>query len=254
MNVLFEKYREEDVPELVTLWSEVFGDDRALPQTFLELLPEMGTGLTARLDGKLIGAAYLLDTCLEGRQYGYLYAVAVYESYRGRGVGRTLCRKCRELCDNMLILPAEESLYAWYEHMIGTKTALFTRTEQVLPSDGDAFFVKIDAKEYNAMRERLLSGRPHFRFNDAYVRFLQTLCECCGGGLYRSGEGIACGYIDGGTLLIRECLGFSETPALCSKLGCDNALVRIPASDGEAYIIADPINFARNTVFNLSLD
>ena len=235
-----------DAPQLIRLWVEAFGDDECMIGRFLELLPEMGSGLAAYENSKVIGAAYLLDAELStGEKCGYIYAVAVDKSYRGRGIGAELCRECLRLASQkgmsfVYLLPAEESLYAWYERRIGTKTALFCAYERVLPANNNARIERISAEEYAAEREKLLRGRLHFCCGSAYMCFEEVLCTMYGGGMYRCGEGIACGYLEDGVLRVREALGDPPDfiPELCAMLGAEYALVRRAATSGEPYIAA----------------
>ena len=53
--------RPDDRKALVSLWVRVFGDAPELVEAFLDLLPEMGTGVMAEENGELLGAAYLVD-------------------------------------------------------------------------------------------------------------------------------------------------------------------------------------------------
>ena len=250
-----------DAPQLIRLWAGTFGDDERLIGRFLELLPAMGDGLAAYENGTVIGAAYLLDAELStGEKCGYIYAVAVDEKHRGKGIGAKICRECLRLADQkgmsvVYTLPAEESLYAWYEQRIGAKTALFCTFERVLPSDNDARIQRIGAEEYAAAREEILYGRAHFRFSDAFMRFEEALCSQYGGGMYRCGDGVACGYVDKGVLLVREALGDAADfiPALCAMLGAEYALVRRAAPSGEPYIAATA-EIDSTTVCGLTLD
>ena len=69
--------------------------------------------------------------------------------------------------------------------------------------------------------------------------------------------GIACGYLDGDTLMIKEALNDAPEfiPALCRKLGAKKAVVRRARSEGQPYIAAFEENaYPPDTEWNLSLD
>lgn len=252
MKAEIREFLPEDIPQLTELWAEVFGDDRRLIERFFELLPAMGTGFTARLGGRIVGAAYSLDADFCGEHIGYLYAVAVKESCRSLGIGAELCRSCAAL-GKTVTLPANEGLYGWYERVIGAKAALFTETELVLPSDDEKEIMKINAAEYAKLREKLLKDRPHFSFGEAYMSFQQYLCELYGGGMFRSGGGIACGYTDNGILLVKEAIDFDALPQLCRELNADEAILRKPSPSGDVYLAADH-TLPRDAVYDLTLD
>lgn len=89
------EYTREDTSAMRSLWSDAFGDPSELIDFFFELLPSMGTGFVAELDGEIFGAAYVLDAfCIcpggETKKLAYIYAVSVDESAQGRGIGASL--------------------------------------------------------------------------------------------------------------------------------------------------------------------
>ena len=49
--------RPDDREALISLWVRVFGDAPELVEAFLDLLPEMGTGVSAEENGARLGAA-----------------------------------------------------------------------------------------------------------------------------------------------------------------------------------------------------
>ena len=54
------EYKREDIPDLSRLWEKTFEDSPELIAEFFRLLPDMGTGLTAVQNGKIVGAAYVI--------------------------------------------------------------------------------------------------------------------------------------------------------------------------------------------------
>ena len=90
------EYTPADVPALSMLWREVFGDPLRMTAELFALLPDMGSCVVAERDGRLLGAATVLNGFeLVTRQkkrpvVGYLYAVMAKESARGRGIGTAL--------------------------------------------------------------------------------------------------------------------------------------------------------------------
>lgn len=65
------EYKQDDVSAMKSLWCDAFGDLPELVDSFFELLPSMGTGFVAELDGEVFGAAYVLDAfciCPTARQ------------------------------------------------------------------------------------------------------------------------------------------------------------------------------------------
>ena len=57
-DAVIREYRGGDIPEMSVLWQAVFGDSEGLVNSFLQLLPDMGTAAVAEVNGKIAGAAY----------------------------------------------------------------------------------------------------------------------------------------------------------------------------------------------------
>ena len=133
------EYTREDTSAMRSLWSDAFGDPSELIDFFFELLPSMGTGFVAELDGEIFGAAYVLDAFLhlpggETKKLAYIYAVSVDESAQGRGIGAELTRACMRnawdySADICCTLPAEDALYDWYESRCGLAAASYCNYE-----------------------------------------------------------------------------------------------------------------------------
>ena len=128
------EYRTADVPGLIRLWTSVFDDSESAAESFFAALPDIGAGTAAFVDGEIAGAAYLIDgqELADGGKrlrIGYIYGVGVYEKYRRRGIGERLVKAVYELskrrgADIVTCLPAEKSLYAWYERLVDFRYTL----------------------------------------------------------------------------------------------------------------------------------
>lgn len=260
------EYTAKDIPDLNRLWQESFGDPPSLIDRFFELLPSMGTGLVAVHGREIIGAAYVLSAELSGEKpavsLGYIYAVAVTPRWRSNGVGAELTRACMrhswahgaQLC---CTLPAEPKLYDWYKKISGLEIVSCCTEETVSPSDKDADIREIPADEYGFRRQDILKPGRYVDFYYGYLQFQETICKAYGGGMFACGEGIACGYLDGDTLLVKEALNDAPEfiPALCRKLGAKKALVRRSAASGKPFICAyEPVVFPADAVWDLALD
>ena len=162
------EFLPEDRAELAALWHKVFGDPEELILAFLQRLPSFGVGAVAELEGRAVGAAYALEGLCSGLAGGdvpcdYIYAVAVAPEHRHHGLGAALSQKAAELSKSrgsrlICTLPAEESLYPWYEKILGVSCALRRRSfmakaAPLLPCR------EAGAEEYLSRREALLEGR-----------------------------------------------------------------------------------------------
>lgn len=261
--------RAEDHAPLAMLWKSSFGDPPRLIENFFRLLPELGRGVTALYQGRCVGAAYALTglRLVTGqgaeKSCGYIYAVAVEETCRGMGMGGALSAAAAESArkagaEIICTLPAEDSLYGWYEKLIGVKCALRRTARQVKACAG-AKCLPISAAEYGDIRETLLRGKAHIDFPKAYLEFQRELCAQYGGGFYKLRGGIAAAYGEGDSALIRELVlpdgadRDSAAAALAGELGMEWALCYGPDPNGEKFMVADS-PLPPDCQWNLALD
>lgn len=263
------EYASGDVPALTALWRRTFGDGERLLADFFRLLPDMGTGVVAEGGGELAGAAYaltgmeLVSGAPKAPVCGYIYAVAVDERLRGRGLGGALTRaaaeKARERgAEIICTLPAERPLYGWYESLLGLRCALRRRVERIESAALEPG-MELSSTEYMLWRENMLAGRRHLRLSQPSLEFERCLCRENGGGFYAAGSGIAAAYRDGDTGLIRELLcadgGRARVAAsVGALLGVRDVVLYSPSAEGEEYIAADPALVPPDCVWNLSFD
>jgi GNAT superfamily N-acetyltransferase len=243
--------RPDDRKALVSLWVRVFGDPPELVEAFLDLLPEMGTGVIEEENGALLGAAYLVDGFTlvapdaAPEKCGYLYAVAVEEHARGKGIGARLSQAAAKIgrtrgAKLICTLPAEPSLYHWYASVLSlhevTHRALYSSPE--IPRAES-----LSAEEYGRRREELLAGCCHVRLSPPALRFQEKLCLCYGGGFYAAGDGIFCACREEEGWRIPELLVPGEN---------------LPAWDGlraeEGLYLCSDLPFPDGCVWNLSFD
>ncbi len=262
-------YQKDDIPAMRALWSRVFADRETFLDAFFTLLPDIGGAAVAEDEGgALIGAAYALTgyELLSGGEsphVGYLYAVAVDEGFRGRGIGAALTQRAAGICREreaviVTTLPAEESLYAWYEKRIGTKHVL-RREKKCVPARQSVDIMKMTATEYMLWRENILRGKAHIHLSHPMLETQRALCEAYDGGLYASSDGIFAAYRDGESLIVPEILCVQGLPAdtaasAAAQLGCREAVFFTPVEQrGEPYIASDTA-LPEGTIWNLTLD
>lgn len=267
---LLREYRPEDRASLTALWRQVFGDPEPVIAAFFDALPGMGIGAAAEADGHPVGAAYVLDALslvdafgFEQR-CGYLYAVAVSPAHRHLGLGAALSRKAAALslargADFICTLPAEHSLYAWYEEILGLRCVLYRQRFSVTARA--AFPVmRLSPEEYRLRREALLAGVPHLRPTPAVMAFAGQFFRLFGGGLFACGDGLCAVYADGRQALIRELITTANETAtdmaasLCAALDCREGQYFLPASAGESYLASPAGTLPPDCVWNLSFD
>ena len=269
-DAVIREYRGGDIPEMSVLWQAVFGDSEGLVNSFLQLLPGMGTAAVAEVNGKIAGAAYAVTgmECVrasgKAQTCGYIYAVAVAPEFRGSGIGRALTERSAELARDrgaeiICTLPAEESLYAWYKTILGTECALHRRRFEVkaaavIPGQN------LSAAEYGQRREALLRDRCRMRPSRTTLEFQRRFCEELGGGLYACGGGICSAYLEDGAAVIKELIApegadaADIAAAIGAALGTEHTVYYLPSPDGEPYLAAEPGKIAPDCVWNITFD
>ena len=265
------EYSAEDIPALSSLWKRSFGDGERLVAEFFRLLPDMGTALAAVSGAnEVLGMASvitgmeLISSAKKPPVCGYIYAVAVDESSRGQGLGRALtvaaAKKAVEReAEIICTLPAEASLYGWYEELIGVKCAL-RRSVRTIDSAPLELSMELSSTEYMLWRENMLRGRTHLHLSNPSLEFQRILCRENGGGFYAAGSGIAAAYRDGDTGVIREliCADAAQRETVAASIGAALGTARVllyePDPDGLPYIAADPGSIPEDCLWNLSFD
>lgn len=268
---ILRRAEHRDFAALAALWEECFGDTEGFINSFFSALPSLGGGVVAEIDGHIAGAAYalmgqsLITEDVSPARVGYIYGVGTGEKYRSHGLGRRVTLAARELAcalgaDIIATLPAEESLYAWYEAILGVKFRLY-RAKTELESRAFANIVPLSAEEYLTRRENLLAERPHLRLSLASLEFENAMLREYGGGLYAVGEtAIAAAYVENNKAVVREISGKVPQETLCAYAAAVGVALDCPAAElwqasakGQSYIAADrplPDGF----VWNLSFD
>lgn len=269
--LILRRVQQRDHAALCQLWCECFDDSEAFIRQFFAALDAIGGGVVAEADGKIVGAAYAL-TALKmlfsdgnAKRVGYIYGVGVYPAYRSRGVGRAVTCAAAELAhalgaDIIATLPAEDSLYAWYEELLSARYRLYRRKYLLDCAPASTAVVSpLCAQEYLAKREELLRGVSHLCVEPAAMDFEAALVREYGGGLYRTGGALAAAYVEGRCAIVRELIcadvdeSFSVARAVGSYLGTDSVALWSPSTDGESYILSDAA-LPKNCVWNISFD
>ena len=262
----FRSYRPEDPGELnqlTALWTQVFGDPPALIETFYRTLPYMGSCCVAEEDGCILGMAHMLNgfTLLQPGQAprvcGYLYAVAVSEKARCRGLGAELSRRAaaagrKQGAELICTLPAEEGLYGWYGRILSL-THRCSRTVYTAPDLPKGCF-RISTAEYSYYREDILFSTPHVELTNAAMEFQAQLFSAYGGGLYRSEQALFCALPEDNAWLFPELLSFAPAKdRTASPVFPSDALPDGFQALTRPYLASD-LPFPDSFLWNLTLD
>ncbi len=212
-----------EIPALRRLWKAAFGDGDEFLDDFFELAFTPARSLAALWDGTLAGMLYWFDCRCRAERLAYLYAVAVAEPFRGRGLCRSLMETAHETLraegyGGSLLVPGDESLRRMYEKLgyldFGGLTREPVRAGESLPLE------PLTPEAYARRQETLLPPGSAVLERDG-LAFQQTL-----GGLYAFPGGI-CAVERGEPMTIRELLP-PESPAapgILAALGVEEGIL-----------------------------
>lgn len=118
-----------DLPVLTRLWQAAFGDPPELIERFYRRFPPAKAAWVVEAGGCIVTAAHLLEGRLHTADGGvlpcaYVYAVSTDPAHQGNGYASALMRRFAMDADVsgrvLYTLPAEASLYKWYQAVMGT--------------------------------------------------------------------------------------------------------------------------------------
>ena len=229
MTIEFRPPRPEEEPQLRALFTEAFCD-----AAFTDLFFRTGFSPDRCLvaaDGELLAAQHWFDCSLDGKKAAYLYGIAAFKKYRGRGFGSKLVQEGVEYLKRMgfdiiLLVPAEASLFGYYQRF-GFRTVSTIR-EMRITAGTPLPIRRLSTGEYAALRRTylpahsLLQEGPCLDLLAGYANF------------YATPNAVAA--VTDGT--VWELLGDpDDAPGLLGALGLPSASVRTPG-DGRPFAMA----------------
>lgn len=241
----------EDLPQLLTLWQEAFGDTKEETMFYFDHRHQAKNMLVLEQGSAILGMLSMLpvDLLNRGKVYParYVFAVATKTLYRGQGVSTKLFDAAHEQMKEegaaaSLLVPATPSLFEFYRKR-GYQTTFYQdmvtlraeEIQKILPS-GDAHPCTVE--NFYCLRERAFSNSALFaRWDKEAVCFIIQNTEKSGGAVLHlrsvSGEGAAvCEQRDGGirlTELALDQMAWPEALAIIHHaLKAERYEVRLP--------------------------
>lgn len=218
-NYTLRPFHAGDESALRAIWKAGFGDTDEYIDAFFAQFLRADSVVIAEADGSPVSAMYLLDgpTLWPFRKNrlssAYAYALATLPEYRGQGIGRAVYRAVCDLgfsrgFDAVCVLPAEDSLYPFYEADGGARVISAVRrieySARDLQTAPRAMCARISVEEYSNIRESLLATEAHGAMPESFYRWQDALIEMSGGGWFVLSGGCAAVERDGDVCRVRE--------------------------------------------------
>lgn len=205
--------------QLMQLWQEAFGDTEEFVDGFFCTAFSPARCRCVTIDGKVVAALYWMDVTYEGQRFAYLYAVAVAEKHRGKGLCAALMADTHAHLtlrgyDGVLLVPQEEGLRQMYEKM-GYRNATSVDEFPAQAGDTPVTLQRIDREEYARLRKALLPAGSAVEEEES-IAFLETMAF-----FYRGENLLLAAHAENGKLWCPEFLGApSAAPGVLAALRC----------------------------------
>ena len=226
----FDHPTPEQIPQLVQLWKDVFGEYDGFWDVFLDRVfqPDHCRCITAGTD--LAASLYWFDCQCRGQAMAYVYAVVTHPDFRGQGL-------CRKLLDEVhthlarlgyhsaILVPAEEPLREMYRKLgyrDCTRVSEFTCDAAAAPLS----LRTIGPAEYAALRREYLPENSVIQEGENLTLLAQQAQ------FYAGQDFLLAAYTEGDTLHGMELLGnFAAAPGIVSALECKKGQFRTPGEN-----------------------
>lgn len=215
-------------PQLRRLWQATFGDTDAFLDDFFRTAYTPSRCLCAREEEKIVAAVYWFGCTCWNRPIAYLYALAVAEACRGRGIGTVLMKKAHTVLEaqgyaGVLLVPQEAGLQALYARL-GYVPGPAIREWHCHASDRSVSMQQLDALSYAAARRDWLPEGGIVQEGES-LAFLQTQTG------FWAGEGfLLAARREEDRLIALEILGSGlAAPHILHTLHCTEGTFRAPA-------------------------
>ena len=223
----FEHPGKEQIPQLVRLWKEAFGEYDGFWELFLEtaFLPDHCRCITEA--GQVIAGLYWFDCSCAADKIAYVYAVVTDPSQRGRGLCRKLMADVHTLLkskgySSVMLVPADEGLREMYRKM-GYGDCTTIGGISCAAGDKAVELRTIGTEEFAQLRRNLLPKHSVLQ-EGIQLPFLAAQAQ-----LFAGEDFLLAAYLDGERLHGMELLGNPEAaPGILRALGCETGTFQIP--------------------------
>lgn len=220
--------------QLITLWQEAFGDSEEFIDGFFCTAFSPARCRCMVINRKIVAALHWMDVRLGEQRFAYIYALAVTEQRRGKGLARVLMEEAQAHLalrgyDGVLLVPQTEKLREMYRKLGYTDCTTVTEFPAQAGEEAAAL-QRIDREEYAKLRRNMLPPDSAVE-EDENIAFLETMAF-----FYRGENLLLAAHLENGKLWCPELLGDAAgAPGILKALKCTEGHFRTP---GEGFPFA----------------
>lgn len=213
--------------QLTALWQEAFGDTDEFIDGYFCTAFSPARCRCITISRKVVAALYWMDVRMGEQRYAYIYAVAVTEKRRGKGLARTLLADTQAHLalrgyDGILLVPGSDSLRSLYEKL-GYVTCTNVSEFPATAGDTPIPLQRINRDEYARLRRELLPEGAGVESEES-IAFLETIVF-----FYRGENLLLAAHAENGKLWCPELLGdTAAAPGILKELRCTEGHFRTP--------------------------
>lgn len=213
--------------QLVSLWQECFGDTEEFIDGFFCTAFSPARCRCMIINRKVVAALYWMDVRLGEQRFAYIYAVAVTEKRRGKGLARTLLADAQAHLalrgyDGVLLVPQTEPLRQMYEKL-GYESCTTVSEFPAAAGDAPIALQRINREEYARLRREALPAGSGVE-EEENIAFLETMAF-----FYQGENLLLAAHAENGKLWCPELLGDpAAAPGILNALRCTEGHFRAP--------------------------
>ena len=213
--------------QLTSLWQGAFGDSEEFIDGFFCTGFSPARCRCMVINKKVAAAFYWMDVRWNQQRFAYVYAVAVDEKRRGKGLGKRILKDVQEHLSlrgyaGVLLVPGSESLRGYYEKL-GYRTCTYVHEFSARAGEEAAALRRIDREEYARLRTLLLPEGSGIE-EEENIAFLETMAF-----FYRGENLLLAAHGENGKLWCPEYLGDpAAAPGVLKALNCAEGHFRGP--------------------------
>jgi len=226
----FEHPDKSQLPQLVRLWKDAFGEYDGFWELFLNTgyLPDHCRCITE--NSLPIAGLYWFDCSCEGEKIAYVYAVVTDPAHRGKGLCRKLMEDVHGLLKNqgyasVMLVPADEGLREMYRKL-GYEDCTTITELSCAAADSAVEVRNISIEEYVSLRRKLLPEKAVLQ-EGIQLPFLAAQAQ-----LFAGKDFLLAAWQEENLLHGMELLGnATAAPGILRALGCELGKFQIPGAE-----------------------